>query len=130
MLWLYLSKTQAIPIGKRGIGHFPAGHYAYIGSAFGAGGLNGRLKHHLVPAKKPHWHIDYLKAHAPIEAVWTLVSDQVYEHEWATYLLTLPEASVPMRGFGASDCRCIAHLVHFPRLPDVQLTSAIEITRV
>lgn len=121
ILWLHLIDTVQISIGKRGVRDFPSGYYAYIGSAFGSGGLNGRLKHHLVPAKKPHWHIDYLKVYASIVEVWTVASDTVYEHQWAGQLLQLDEASVPMKGFGSSDCACPAHLIHFPVKPDLSL---------
>lgn len=121
ILWLRLIEAGHIPIGRRGIGDFPSGYYAYVGSAFGAGGLNGRLKHHLVPSQKPHWHIDYLKAYAPIQAVWTIASDTVYEHQWAGQLLNSPDASVPMKGFGSSDCSCLAHLIHFPAQPKITL---------
>jgi len=34
--------------------------YAYVGSAFGSGGLRARLGHHLESTAEPHWHIDYL----------------------------------------------------------------------
>ena len=29
----------------------------------------------------------------------------------------MPEAAYPVRGFGASDCRCVAHLISFPSEP-------------
>lgn len=129
ILWrLRLPEPVKIPIGKRGIGDFPRGDYAYVGSAFGSGGVNGRLKHHLIPAKKPHWHIDYLKVHAVIFEVWTIASTQVYEHEWATTLANLPDASVPMGRFGSSDCDCIAHLIHFPTQPQITLQPQIIIS--
>jgi Uri superfamily endonuclease len=130
VLWLNLPQTRQITIGKRGIGDFPRGYYAYIGSAFGSGGLNGRLKHHLVPAKRPHWHIDYLKVYAKIDEVWTVASEDVYEHQWAEQLFNLADASAPMRGFGSSDCRCIAHLIHLPHKPQILLCEAMQVSMI
>lgn len=115
---LHLARAARLTVGKRGTFAFAAGRYAYVGSAFGAGGLRGRLKHHLAPVQKPHWHIDYLRQAAQLQEVWYMVSDSVQEHDWATALLTLPGASIPVPRFGASDCRCQTHLVHFPTGPD------------
>ena len=98
---------------------FRAGWYAYVGSAFGPGGLRGRLKHHISPVQKTHWHIDYLRQVAPCRAVWYLVSETAYEHIWAAALGSMPGVSIPVLRFGASDCRCEAHLFHFSELPDI-----------
>jgi Uri superfamily endonuclease len=69
ILILHLSVPARLRIGRLGVLDFPAGHHAYVGSAFGSGGLRGRLKHHLFPAAKPHWHIDYLRRSATIREV-------------------------------------------------------------
>ena len=37
---------------------------------------------------------------------------------WATALRAIPGARVPVVNFGASDCRCLAHLVQFRQRPD------------
>ena len=42
----------------------------------------------------------------------------MYEHAWAFALQSLPEATMPAPGFGALDCRCKTHLIHFPDYPD------------
>ncbi|MEO8612981.1 MAG: DUF123 domain-containing protein [Chloroflexota bacterium] len=93
------------------------GGIAYVGSAFGAGGLQGRLKHHLSPVKKPHWHIDYLRQKAGVEEVWCITSDTAHEHEWAAILCTLPDAAIAVPRFGASDCQCKTHLSYFAQKP-------------
>ena len=93
ILILYLALPCRLTIGKLGTFDFPDGWYAYVGSAFGSGGLRGRLKHHLAPVTNPHWHIDYLRAAAPVREVWYFASETVYEHNWATALLSLPEAA-------------------------------------
>ncbi len=117
ILLLRLALPAALTVGKLGAFVFSDGWYAYVGSAFGAGGLRGRLKHHLSPVARPHWHIDYLRAATPVREVWYIASETSYEHRWAATLLTLPNAALPALRFGASDCTCAAHLVHFPEKP-------------
>lgn len=119
VLLLCLAEPTHITVGRLGEFDFPAGWYTYVGSAFGSGGLRGRLKHHLTPARRPHWHVDYLRQAAPLQVVWYLASERVLEHTWATALQSLPGATVPVPRFGASDCRCNAHLIHFSRQPDL-----------
>ncbi len=118
ILLAYLAVPTALTIGKLGTFDFPGGWYTYVGSAFGSGGLRGRLKHHLAPVTSPHWHIDYLRAVAPVREVWYLASETTYEHSWSDALLALPEAALPAPRFGASDCRCAAHLGNFAERPD------------
>jgi Uri superfamily endonuclease len=118
ILILHLSKSAKLTIGKLGVFDLPAGYYAYVGSAFGAGGLRGRLKHHLSPVRKPYWHIDYLRQSAIIHEVWYVFSATRYEHEWADALRLVPGAVVPVPRFGASDCRCMTHLIYFEDKPD------------
>ena len=119
ILILHLALPARLTIGKFGTFDFPGGWYAYVGSAFGSGGLRGRLKHHLAPVTKPHWHIDYLRAAAPVREVWYFADEKVDEHKWATALLSLPEATLPVARFGASDCKCEAHLFCFAEKPDL-----------
>lgn len=119
ILILRLDAPAHLTIGKRGAFDFPAGCYAYVGSAFGAGGLRGRLKHHLAPVTKPHWHIDYLRAAATVREVWWVASPTRYEHHWAAALIAQPKATIPVSRFGASDCQCTAHLIFFPTAPNV-----------
>lgn len=118
VLLLALDTATPLQIGKLGGFDFPAGWYAYVGSAFGSGGLRGRLKHHCSQVKTPHWHIDYIRQAATVREVWYSASDIRQEHEWAVLLLSQPGASIPAPRFGASDCTCPAHLVHFPKKPD------------
>jgi Uri superfamily endonuclease len=127
VLILQLQNTTHLTIGKRGEYDFPAGWYLYVGSAFGSGGLRGRLRHHLKPVTKPHWHIDYLRAAAKVREIWYAVSADAYEHRWADVLCTLPDAHIPVPRFGASDCRCETHLIGFAAKPQVgDLQSATE----
>ncbi len=96
------------------------GFYLYIGSAFGPGGLGGRLSHHLSPVESPHWHIDYLRPVTSLAEVWVTEDRQKREHEWAQALAASREAIIPKPGFGASDCHCRAHLFFFPVRPTLE----------
>jgi Uri superfamily endonuclease len=118
LLWLHLGQAQALAVGRLGSFSFPAGDYVYLGSAQGPGGLRGRLGRHLRGGGQRHWHIDYLRSAAELIGYgYSLSAAQpaALECGWSQKLAALPEAGVPVPGFGASDCRsgCEAHLVHF-----------------
>ena len=112
-LILRLEKAARIRIGALCGVPFPAGWYAYVGSALGSGGLKARLSHHVRRTGRCHWHIDYLRQRAVVEGAFVTLADVSYEHRWALRVSRTPEATIPARGFGASDCRCPAHLFHF-----------------
>jgi Uri superfamily endonuclease len=69
------------------------------------------------PAERPHWHIDYLRKKTTLEAVWFRYDLKSREHDWAIRFAAMPGASVPMIGFGASDCGCESHLFFFAKCP-------------
>ncbi|NIV04239.1 MAG: DUF123 domain-containing protein, partial [Calditrichae bacterium] len=106
VLVLYLPENQLIEIGKLGEYSFVKGIYAYVGSAFGPGGLAARIQHHLRPTNRPHWHIDYLSNIAKPEEVWLSESEIKRKHHWANILQELFASGSEFKGFGASDCRC------------------------
>jgi len=112
-LILRLKKTARIRIGAMGHMAFPQGWYAYMGSAFGPGGLRARLRRHFHPSHRFHWHIDYFRQSAEAEGAFFTEAPISYEHVWAASVEAIPGASIPARGFGASDCRCPAHLFYF-----------------
>lgn len=118
VLILRLSRRTTIEVGQLGRFRFPAGWYAYVGSARGPGGLAARIARHRRTSKTLHWHVDYLRAHARPMAVWYAAGDQRRECAWAEALSRHPGASTPAPRFGASDCRCPTHLVHFTVPPD------------
>ncbi len=119
VLIMRLSQRTTAPVGKLGEFSFPAGWYAYAGSARGPGGLAARVSRHHQGSKTRHWHIDYLRAHAEPIAVWYATGSRRRECCWAEALNELPGASIPAAGFGVSDCRCPAHLIRFPTRPDL-----------
>lgn len=120
VLLLHLSSDEAITIGRLGTFDFPAGWYTYIGSAFGAGGLLGRIKHHLQPVQKPHWHIDYLRQKAEIKEIWLSPDTQPREQEWVDLMIAVPGAIALIEGFGASDSRHETHLFYFDVRPTLE----------
>jgi Uri superfamily endonuclease len=117
VLWLRLPSARRIVVGRLGTIDFARGCYAYVGSAQGPGGLAARVGRHLGGSARRRWHIDFLRRVAAPVAVWYHVSDRRLEHQWAAALAAMPGASLPVPGFGASDCRCHTHLVRFGRLP-------------
>jgi Uri superfamily endonuclease len=120
-LLLRLDETREVEVGRLGRFAFKAGYYLYVGSALGPGGLAARLGRHLRGEKGPFWHIDYLRQVGVVTAVYWLESSVRYEHEWAAVAQQLPGAAIPVPRFGASDCRCPAHLFHFDRPPDLNV---------
>lgn len=120
VLLLHLPADETLTIGKLGTFDFPAGWYTYVGSAFGPGGLAGRLKHHLRPTGRPHWHIDYLRQAAQLHEIWVSPGLASYEREWADLLLAIPGATVLIEGFGASDSDRETHLFYFDVRPSLE----------
>lgn len=106
-----------ISVGRLGPLRLQPGFYVYVGSAFGPGGLAARLRHHVGIAKRPHWHVDYLRAHCELVAVWFAAGPRRREHAWARRLARLPAAQAPFPGFGSSDCSCPTHLFWFHPQP-------------
>ncbi len=118
VLVLRMEKTQRVQIGRLGEFQIPAGWLAYVGSARGPGGLSARLARHLRYPKTPVWHVDFLQPAARPTAVWWATGTDRRECLWAGVLAQMPGASCLIPGFGSSDCRCPAHLYHFPDPPD------------
>ena len=113
LLVLRLPEPKTIQVGRLGRIAFERGWYAYAGSAFGPGGLAARLRHHLVPVRRPHWHIDYFRVEARVTEIWTAEGMPCREHDWASALTKGIGAGTVIRGFGCSDCRCLSHLIYF-----------------
>lgn len=118
VLLLGAEHRRRVPIGALGLLALAPGVYAYVGSARGPGGLAARVgTHRRVRARAPRWHVDSLGRHTSLREVWYAEDPVVFEHEWAELLASTPASTVPLRRFGASDCRCVAHLFHFDTVP-------------
>lgn len=116
-LVLSADSNRQICVGKLGTLQMCPGFYVYVGSALGPGGVRARLAHHLRPTDRPHWHIDYLRAHTQVEEIWYCLDASRREHTWAQRMGTAVGASIPLKGFGSSDCNCEAHLFFFEARP-------------
>lgn len=117
VLLLRLNAEAEISVGRLGCFRFAAGLYAYCGS--GLAGVDARVARHRRRDKKAHWHIDYLLRWVDLVGVWVFRSEEHLECRLASALTNLKDASVPVPGFGSSDCRCPSHLVALPRrLPE------------
>ncbi len=119
VLVLRFSKRLEIVVGKLSVLSAQAGYYLYVGSALGPGGLAARVGRHCRHEKTARWHVDYLRAEANLEEVWYATGKGHRECRWASVLQSLPGASVPLTGFGASDCGCPSHLCFFSLPPSM-----------
>ena len=117
LLLLCLAQAVTLRIGALGDHALPPGYYLYAGSALGSGGLAARLARHMRQSKKRHWHIDYLLEAAELLEIWVVRSEERRECDLARSALALPGAGLPIPRFGASDCRCAAHLIRLERRP-------------
>ena len=106
-------QDKTIQLGKLAHLNVQKGYYLYIGSAMGSGGVISRLKHHCKISKKPHWHLDYLRAATEFHEAYALYSPERMECEWAGLMAQSEVASEPLKGFGSSDCQCKTHLFYF-----------------
>ena len=113
-----LPETTEIDVGALGACRFPAGAYAYTGSALGSGGFS-RVRRHRRTARGDHdvrhWHVDYLLGHPAVRI------DRVIHGPGADVECVvadrLPDG--PVTGFGASDCHCPSHLSWTAELEDL-----------
>lgn len=121
LLVMMLPTCKAIQVGRLGCIGFERGWYAYAGSAFGPGGLAARLRHHIGPVRKRHWHIDYLRSDAQVKEIWISIGPPCREHDWASILARGHGPGKRVPGFGCSDCRCPSHLLYFDRRPSGSL---------
>ena len=94
-----------VQVGRLGTFELPAGEYVYTGSA--RRNFEARIARHARATKKLRWHIDYLLA-APGVRIVKIVRSRRDECR----LNQSVKGTVPVTGFGASDCtaRCGAHL--------------------
>ena len=107
-----------VEVGALGSHRFPAGGYAYTGSALGSGGFSRVDRHRRVAAGDHdvrHWHVDHLGSHPAVSLVGVerLGGGRDAECRVAGALADGSGASSPVPGFGASDCDCEAHLARY-----------------
>jgi len=114
ILRLRIKRNLALPVGALGTIFLSTGYYVYIGSARRS--IASRVARHRRLAESKtgtrHWHIDYLLSHPDIEIVSIEEKPGFVECAVAKKIASRPNTSVPVRRFGATDCRsgCEAHL--------------------
>ncbi len=114
VLVIELVRPLAIETAMTGSAALPAGVYAYCGSARGPGGIRARIGRHLRRGKTPRWHIDRLTDAGRVVAVRAVPGGD--ECALLADLLGETGTTVPVPGFGSTDCRtCPAHLVALSR---------------
>jgi Uri superfamily endonuclease len=107
VLEIFIDRSISVKVGKLGLVKFDEGSYVYVGSA--QNNLEKRVRRHLSKQKKIFWHIDYLLAntHAKIKGVFFKKAEKSEECRFAT---EMAKNSLPITGFGSSDCGCLSHL--------------------
>jgi len=112
-------QMKRVEVGQLGEFDIVPGFYAYVGSAFGAGGLAARIGHHLESAAAPHRHIDYLLEVAKPVEIWYTIVGQKLEHHWAGLFEQAHQFRIPIPRFGSSDYHRSrsSHLFYSKRRP-------------
>jgi len=116
-LIIFLRAPTCIQMSKKSQAKLDKGYYAYTGSALGHGAvsLRRRVARHFKKTKRKHWHIDHLLANetASITAVVAAPSTHNKECEITNLIKNIDGTTIPIIGFGASDCKhdCKSHLI-------------------
>ncbi len=129
VLILHLTRGLSLNIGDKLFSLKP-GEYVYVGSAFGLGGVAGRLNRHIRTftghTTKKHWHIDYLLSLST--SLTTVYANSSERLECTLVRLLQGTGSVVIKGFGNTDCKsgCDGHLVFmFDMEPDKVISRTI-----
>ena len=107
---LHCVVDRPVSLPPRFGGLLPPGDYLYVGSARQPGGIRARCRRHLSRGKARRWHVDWITE----ESAEVRAAAMVAAEECAILgaLLKMPGMSVPVPGFGSSDCRtCPAHFL-------------------
>jgi endonuclease-3 len=109
-LVLRLDEKQEVRVGSLGVILFPAGYYAYTGSARGPGGLK-RVERHLEvlwgARRTQRWHIDYLLPFTSLEEAFITPTREDLE---CVIARRIEEVVLSIPSFGCTDCDCVSHL--------------------
>jgi Uri superfamily endonuclease len=118
VLFIDVTEPLRLSVGARGILSFPAGSYAYVGSA--RRGIESRVaRHRRLAAQKTgklHWHIDYLLVNPRVHWAGEVVLEDGVECAVSWKIAQMKGVTAPIPGFGSSDCQsgCEAHLYLLP----------------
>ena len=114
ILAIWLKEGKEITVGALGSAYFSPGLYVNIGSA--QKGLQARIRRHLSQEKRLFWHIDYLLERGEVIGIRSLPGAKEDECRLSARM-GRSGGEVVMKGFGASDCSCPAHLYYFGPQP-------------
>jgi|APSaa5957512535_1039671.scaffolds.fasta_scaffold215302_2 Uri superfamily endonuclease len=110
LLVVRLNRYLELDIPSLATAKLSPGWYVYAGSARGPGGIRARVGRHLRAVKSIHWHIDHLSLAASQSLAYAVPGGR--ECVLLQAMLSAPGFSVPILGFGSSDCRkCPSHLL-------------------
>ena len=118
-------QSTRLDVGRVGSIQLQVGYYLYVGSAFGPGGLQARVRHHAKISTRPHWHLDYIRPALSLTGIAYSTDMLRYEHAWAGRLYYTRQMAIPLRSLGASDCRCESHFFY---TQDEPITTALRKT--
>ncbi len=113
ILYLDLPRPLTLNVGILKDSFFPAGRYAYVGSA--SRGIGQRMARHRrlahLKTGKVHWHIDYLLIHPETRLTREKALAGFNECEVSKFIAARKGVTVPVSRFGSTDCRtgCKAH---------------------
>lgn len=110
-IFFFLDSEKVIKVRSGRTFRCPPGIYIYTGSAMN--GIRSRVTRHLRRTKRKFWHIDYLLEQCRIIAVKCYPSAKIEECLRHKALLSRLNRVRQVSGFGASDCDCPSHLLHF-----------------
>ncbi len=112
ILWITLAESTALP-PRFGDTVLQPGHYLYLGSAHGPGGIRARCARHLKRDKTRHWHVDWLTTRA--ETTRAFAAPHGSECNLTVSLSKAFNLKAPVKGLGSSDCtHCHAHVLCVP----------------
>jgi Uri superfamily endonuclease len=106
-LEISVKKSVLVKVGKLGVLNFDKGLYVYVGSAQSS--LGKRVERHLRRQKKRFWHIDYLLSSGHVKIAGVSLKSGAKSEE-CRFAVELARCSLPIVGFGCSDCKCVSHL--------------------
>ena len=107
VLAIWIKEDVGINVGALGHIDFVKGLYAYVGSAQGS--LEKRVERHFGKSKRKFWHIDYLLDNEIVEIL-KVFHKEARRTEECKIAQKISQTSLPVDGFGSSDCKCASHL--------------------
>tara|TARA_Y100000294_G_scaffold89455_1_gene83458 strand:+ start:256 stop:591 length:336 start_codon:yes stop_codon:yes gene_type:complete len=105
-LFIAVSQTIQIQIGRLGLFSFPKGTYVYTGPA--KRNMDTRITRHLTKEKNLRWHIDYLLANEQAKTV-KVIKSELGECDLSTNV----KGKTIIKGFGSSDCKENLYPINF-----------------